>query len=427
MTAEIVIMNKEAVALAADSAITMTRKREQKIFPTTNKLFALSKYCPIGIMIYGNSNFMEVPWETIIKIYRTKLKKQKFNTLREYTENFIAFLNNDSLFPESRQKNYLYRTTRSYFALIKRIIEEKIKLVVTKKGKVTNDQIKETIVDVIKNHFDKVKKTKMLSSIPENHAETIIKKYGNIIDRVKEEIFEKLPIPSDLVNQLKNIGASLFSKDIFQVNISGVVIAGFGEKDTFPSLKSFEFEGIVNKGLKYKEISSAEISFDNSASISPFAQQEMVHTFMKGIDPYLQSYIGGYLSEIFTKYPEIIVENIEKFSNNEKEAFKEKLKKESDKILKDWQDRIKTYIRTNYIDPVVEVVTMLPKDELAVMSETLVNLTLFKQKVTMESETVGGHIDVAVISKGDGFVWIKRKHYFKPELNPQFFDNYYRR
>jgi hypothetical protein len=39
---------------------------------------------------------------------------------------------------------------------------------------------------------------------------------------------------------------------------------------------------------------------------------------------------------------------------------------------------------------------------------------------------VGGPIDVAVISRGDGFIWIKRKHYFSPELNPQFAANYYR-
>jgi hypothetical protein len=42
----------------------------------------------------------------------------------------------------------------------------------------------------------------------------------------------------------------------------------------------------------------------------------------------------------------------------------------------------------------------------------------------MEDETVGGPIDVAVISKGDGLIWIKRKHYFSPELNRQFFVNY---
>ncbi len=69
---------------------------------------------------------------------------------------------------------------------------------------------------------------------------------------------------------------------------------------------------------------------------------------------------------------------------------------------------------------------MLPKDELSAMAEALVSLTSFKRKVTMGSETVGGPIDVAVISKGDGFVWIKRKHYFKAELNPQFFANYYK-
>ena len=32
----------------------------------------------------------------------------------------------------------------------------------------------------------------------------------------------------------------------------------------------------------------------------------------------------------------------------------------------------------------------------------------------------------SLISKGDGFIWIKRKHYFEPELNQQFFSNYYK-
>jgi len=55
-----------------------------------------------------------------------------------------------------------------------------------------------------------------------------------------------------------------------------------------------------------------------------------------------------------------------------------------------------------------------------------VNLTSFKRRISLQAETVGGPIDVAVISKGDGFIWIKRKHYFKPELNQAFFSNYYR-
>jgi hypothetical protein len=60
------------------------------------------------------------------------------------------------------------------------------------------------------------------------------------------------------------------------------------------------------------------------------------------------------------------------------------------------------------------------------MAESLVNLTSFKRRVTLDAETVSGPIDVALISKGDGFIWMKRKHYFDGEKNPHFLRNYYR-
>ena len=73
------------------------------------------------------------------------------------------------------------------------------------------------------------------------------------------------------------------------------------------------------------------------------------------------------------------------------------------------------------------MIHFLPKDELAAMAESLVNITAFKRKMLFSSlETVGGPIDVAVISKGDGLVWVKRKHYFQAEHNRHFFDNYFK-
>jgi len=428
MTAEIAIMNKEAIALATDSAVTMGQEGGQKISNSANKLFALSKYYPVGIMVYGSASLMGVPWESIIKIYRNKSGKQKFDTLKEYADKFIAFLNNGNpLFPETEQEKYLSGSTFSYFGLIREEIEEKVKSIMDEEGKVTDNQVKQIVSDLIKDHFNKLKKAKILPSIPKNHIRNIINKYGKIIDKIREKVFEKLPLPPNMINKLRNIGASLFSIDVFQVNISGVVIAGFGEKDTFPSLKSFDIEGIVDNRLKYKKGLSGEINFKNTATIIPFAQREMVTTFMEGIDPYLQNQIEGYLSEIFDKYPKIIVENIEKFDDSEKQQLKEKLRKISNEIFKDYQKHVTNCRRKNYVDPVIRVVGMLPKDELAAMAESLVSLTSFKRKVTMETETVGGPIDVAVISKGDGFIWVKRKYYFKAELNPQFFSNYYGR
>ena len=52
---------------------------------------------------------------------------------------------------------------------------------------------------------------------------------------------------------------------------------------------------------------------------------------------------------------------------------------------------------------------MLPKDDLANLAENLINITSLKQKITYQLETVGGFVDVAIITKGDGFIWVKHK------------------
>lgn len=429
MTAEIVIMNKEAVALAADSAVTIDQEKGQKIFTSANKLFALSKYYPVGLMVYGNASLMGVPWETIIKIYRKSLGEKKFDTLRDYADNFISFLDNgNKLFPDKLQKKYFFDSISSYFHLIRNSIENKIKADYFDKEKpVFESQVMQITSDLIKEHYNDLEEKDTLPSITENYTENILINYSELIEKAKDSVFEKLPISEESINQLKKISIDLLSKDIFPNNISGIVIAGFGENDIFPSIKSFDIQFIVNNKLKYKERLYEEINFEKTAAIIPFAQNEMVATFMEGIDPFLQIQMEHYLSELFNKYPEIIIDNIEKVDPAEKEEYKEKLKKISKEVFDDYLEQIKIFKSENYINPVISVVNMLPKDELASMAESLVNLTSFKRKVTMVTETVGGPIDVAIISKGDGFIWIKRKHYFKAELNPQFISNYNRR
>jgi hypothetical protein len=66
------------------------------------------------------------------------------------------------------------------------------------------------------------------------------------------------------------------------------------------------------------------------------------------------------------------------------------------------------------------VLGVLPVDEMAGLAETLINLQSLKEKVTKPSETVGGPVDVAVITKSEGLVWIKRKHYFDAEMNSRY-------
>ena len=79
-------------------------------------------------------------------------------------------------------------------------------------------------------------------------------------------------------------------------------------------------------------------------------------------------------------------------------------------------------LKKDFKKPIIGSIGALPKEELANMSESLIHITSLKRKVDSNLETVGGDIDVAIITKGDGFIWKKRKHYFDAELNPQFFE-----
>lgn len=64
----------------------------------------------------------------------------------------------------------------------------------------------------------------------------------------------------------------------------------------------------------------------------------------------------------------------------------------------------------------------MPYEELSNLCESLIKITSLKRKVQSDLETVGGDVDVAIITKGDGFIWTKRKHYFDANLNHQFFE-----
>ena len=93
-----------------------------------------------------------------------------------------------------------------------------------------------------------------------------------------------------------------------------------------------------------------------------------------------------------------------------------------DKILGNCNSKFNlNKLTDNFINPVLNSIGALPKDELANMAESLIHITSLKRKIASDLETVGGDIDVSIISKGDGFIWKRRKHYFDAELNPQFF------
>ena len=190
MTAEIAIMNKEAIALASDSAVTFIGPSQQKIFSSANKLFALSKFNPVGIMIYGNALFMEMPWETIIKHYRQLLKGKKFKTLNKYADHFIKYLDRENnLFPDKIQDEYFISHIYGFLDFINSSIKGEFQDYLYKHNKIKKSDAKILVSNIIEKHYEVWKDAKKLKSLPKIFEKQLREKYENEIKEVIKEIF----------------------------------------------------------------------------------------------------------------------------------------------------------------------------------------------------------------------------------------------
>lgn len=417
MTAEIAILNKHGVALAADSAVSIGSK---KIFNSANKLFALTKHHPVGIMVYGNANFMGIPWETIIKYYRRhQLGKKNFASLSDFSQDFLKFLTSTKIITLDQEERYLRNHTQYLCGRLISDIQEKVK----KHLESASIDAKQTAVYTAQEITDRLKYLANLSRNPSFTAavsKRIETRFGTAVDEVITKEFEKLPLTSKTRTLLRStVIASLGIQRRWEGH-SGIVIAGFGKDEIFPRVEEFHVEGRIASYLKVNAGGVSEITLDTAATIRPFAQREMVDTFMAGINPDFHENIQKAFELIVKKVPEILATKASLVIPKDREAD---VVKSTEELLRKFREELEEIQQRHYVRPVTSSVAALPLDELAAMAESLVNLTSFKRKVSMVQESVGGPIDVAVISKGDGFIWIKRKHYFSAEINHHFFSN----
>jgi hypothetical protein len=440
MTAEIAVMNKSGIALAADSAVTVSfpdgrdgRFRSSKIF-STNKLFMLSKYYPIGIMIFGNASLMGVPWEIIIKEYRKKeLAVNNFPLLENYGSDFIEYLNGNTFyFSDELQQE---KTSIIFARQIDEIMKETKKRLLEM---VSNDEVSDekSFEEANQLLFDENVNKKIAELQELDYIETFQvtervfnQKYGNSINEAINKLLNPESLSVATRTKLKRIAYLSIVKNTFAVNnsISGIVIAGFGEKEIYPSLVSYDIECVVNDKLKFLIVSNWTVGNQSDVFISPFAQGEMVRTFVDGVSPNYQKIVDTYLQKLLDSYPGSVADKLSGLiKEKQKTSLENQLKEIGKELFLDFKNQIGEWVRIHNRDQILDAVEALPIEELASMAEALVNLTSFKRRVTPVLETVGGPVDVAVITKGDGFVWIQRKHYFEANKNPHFFKNYYK-
>ncbi len=414
MTTIVGVLNKRAVAIAADSAVTVGSTH--KVMNTGNKVFTLSKHAPVGIAIYGNADLMGTPWEVIIKCYRKQLKDRRFLYLKDYVLDFIEYLRIHEFFASQEvQKRYLYLQIESFYSICEN--EAKKRNIFTSNPtqalidelndcKLENKKNSEVFADFLNyNYID-------LISFAKDEIETVLSKSNLLQLPLHFDIFAEAYFYYMRVAKIRRNGES------------GLVFVGYGEEEIYPCL----YNVITTLGFEHKlQYVEGEdpIQITNEktkASIVPFAQVEATQTVIRGINPTFYDIISNNFTNVLSSFRHLISDLLK---NNNMSALATQVDGlDITPLTQVFTQTTKKEFLINYTNPLVQTIGHLSISDMANVAESLVALTSLVHRMSPKEESVGGPVDVAVISKGDGFIWIKRKHYFDPSLNSHFINNY---
>jgi hypothetical protein len=425
MTAEVAVMNKTAIALAADSAVTIRTPYGLKVYNTANKLFTLSKFAPVGVLVHNAAEINSIPAEILVKEFRAGLAHRRHDTLDAYGDSFMEFLNDFSgITSDSRE--------RTFYGLIELALSEIFERALLLRSETAEPSdlvvLLAEAARELKQMADAVGTIQAFESVSverviEERQDGLSSVLDNIINITRQE-HDVQDIDQEIcVRLLCAAVAAVFSR-LRMPNHTGIVVAGYGDKEYFPCLVSYEIDGFTPYGLRAVGPEASRISDANKASIHAVAQREMAETFMEGIDAQNRQFISTSLKQVFERVPALVAGALGFDVTGRGADVLEDVKKELQHTLTDFDARLYEFTRQQFTAPILEAIRYLDKSDLAEMAESLVSITALKRRVSLNAETVGGPVDVAIVSKHDGFVWIKRKHYFDIELNRSFMSRY---
>ena len=429
MTSVVGILNKRGLAIAADSAVTRTRSRrgneEEKVTKNGNKMVRMSDVDPIAVMITGSADFLGVPWDVIVRRFRQRRGEEKkhYKSVEECVYDFFDYVaSNETLWNDVQCNSYLCSLASGLF--------NKAMLEISFENDRNDDftmEYPEEFVQAFTSILSRIAKEK-LSGLGSPHfkgysfdefrrdaAETLDGFFLRYTDSLDLGAFPDT-FPEKVLDAIRPTfeGALLAIMGSRMDNDSSarLVFAGYGKDEEYPSLVS----ALVCKGYARRVNYSVApediicISDDRPVAICPFAQDDVMRAILKGMHfdwsekafkELDQMTAGGPDSVVYSMVPEeeagYLYENL--FSVNV-EDLKNAFYWEGGQLFKEnehkWERGLERY------NP----------EDLAVIADSFIDLTGLHRALTFQQEGVGGIVDLAVITKDEGFKWLRRKGWY---------------
>ncbi|HEY2032069.1 MAG TPA: hypothetical protein VGH02_00130 [Rhizomicrobium sp.] len=412
MTSEIAVMNQRAVVLAADSAVTLIGGGTVAVRNDHRKLFNLVGGRPVGLMFFGVADLMGHPWEHLIEHYQKRIRPKPFAHVRDYAVSFTAMMDNlEEFFPRAKQRDEYRRLLASVFRYVFHLAQF---MSDNADGERQSDgAILEAAIERVWRDYqfrEDGSPRADLSCFPPNFGAAVLREYTQQIEEIVAYGFGRFQLSQGAMQRLREIAVYAVVKDLFLEDVTGLVFAGFGEDERYPNLVTYFASAIIGGYLKRAEASADAIDTDTKSKIRVFADSEVTNAFIRGIDFNLERRLyggfrmimGGLVDQVIAAFPQADPAQRNEIRARFQGSF-------VPRYFDAFRNMIADYQQQTFINPILRVLEIASRTELAETAKELVGLNIFKKRIMAQKETVGGAIDVAMISRENGFQWFSRQ------------------
>jgi hypothetical protein len=415
LTSEVVAINPDAVVLAADSALTLAAPNgSTKVYPGFTKIYQTSQTPPLACMIYGMPRLAGLPWDTLLQMYQGT--QPDMSTVVDYANGFDRWLDTPGVLPQAGRE-------KAWMLVLQGVVERCLTdaIVDTQTTLSFNARVRASAFALRK----RIQAAPLLRDVPAFDLAAQVERNKAEYDRILGRLlWGREAIEERTRHLLHEVLAECTYHDLPATNASGVVFAGVGLEEAVPSYAVINYT--FERGTTRRSTVDRRAAGDGKAPLEPFGQSDEVKSFLDGVHPRMRETMEqvwhefttelaqlapgvaqGCIRELMGAAPfELTAEQNEELSSRFREAMLSLWHVYESALL----TRAVPASLDQFREPVAQTVPTVPRQTLVQVAEDLVRLTITRQRVSADdAETVGGDIDVAVISRSEGFVWARRR------------------
>jgi hypothetical protein len=382
MTAEVVVMNTSAVAMATDTAVSIPYGTGTKTYTRARKLLPLHKTEPVAVMVWDAPGYFALPWEVIAGEFR-KEKDDVLPKLDDYVEAFFGFVDTEVS---------KWVTNKHEVVLLEEVLNPEIQL----------------LQDGWRARLDAADRPSSDAEIAAVAAEVAgtfaAKTRGRYLpaDQWSGREASELEHLDANLRILFNAGATGIWRNLDQAvraelvelgrermiyiigdepGSSGLVFAGYGSSELFAQARVWRVNGRLASATRRVERRRFSISPAHPSIILPVAQEGVIHSFLKGLHPEVDLLVSDIVDYLAGPFGDADL------ARGIKEQFDKQVSMRGDEVAR--------------------AVEFLPPGDLAMVAGDLIRMTALRNRATMTADTVGGPIDVVLLSRAHGIRWIE--------------------